>query len=283
MIVPRDTTRRLGSAFGAVLALALTAACAAPSATERARSLVRQNRDEDALAVLRERLRHHPEDVDARRLLVRVLASSGAMVEARAEVNALASLLPAGDPTADIELGHALELAHRYDEALEAYDHAATVAPASPEGPREGGMRAAHWGETGAALRRLEEAVRRGARDADTWHALGLVRLHGGDADGAALAYRAGVAANPGGPGAAENWLGLASVAVAQSDAAAALSAYDQVLSRRPRFAPAELGRAWALARLGRREEASRALDHAAELGAPAANIARQRAALTER
>jgi predicted ATPase len=48
----------------------------------------------------------------------------------------------------------------------------------------------------------------------------------------------------------------------------------------RPRFAAAELGRAWALAKLGRREEATRALDHAEELGAPVANVAKQRAAL---
>jgi tetratricopeptide (TPR) repeat protein len=255
----------------------MTSACAAPSAIERARSLSRQNRDDEAAAVLRERLRRHPEDVEARRMLVRVLAAAGAMVEARAQVSELASRLPPGDPAADIELGHALELAHRYDEALEAYDHAAAVAPASPEGPREGGLRAAHWGETEAAIPRLEEAVRRGAHDAETWHALGLLRLHAGDPQGAEQAYRAGVAADPAG---AENWLGLASVAVAQGDAGGALEAYDQVLARRPRFAPAELGRAWALARLGRREEASRALDHAVELGAPSANVARQRAAL---
>jgi tetratricopeptide (TPR) repeat protein len=259
------------------LVLALGSACAGPSAAERARSLVRQNRDEDAIALLRERLHRHPEDVDARRMLVRVLAATGSMVEARAQVSELASHLPPGDPAPDIELGHALELAHRYDEALEAYDHAAAVAPALPDGPREGGMRAARWGETEAALPRLEEAVRRGARDADTWHALGLVRLHAGDADGAAQAYRAGAAADPAG---AENWLGLASVAVARGDAGGALEAYDQVLARRPRYAPAELGRAWALARLGRRDDASRALDHAAELGAPSANVARQRAAL---
>ena len=231
------------------------------------------------MVVLRERLRGHPDDVAARRLLIRVLASAGSMVEARLEVGELAARMPPGDPAPDIELGHALELAHRYDEALEAYDSAAAVAPASPDGPREGGMRAAHWGETEQALPRLEEAVRRGAHDAGIWHALGLVRLHAGDAGGAEQAYRAGIAANP---SAAENWLGLASVAIVRGDAGGALEAYDQVALRKPRFAPAQLGRAWALARLGRRDEAQRALDRAAELGAPSANVAHQRAALRE-
>ena len=82
---------------------------------------------------------------------------------------------------------------------------------------------------------------------------------------------------DPQGP---ECWLGLASVAVTRGDAAGALSAYEHLRTLRPRFAAAELGRAWALIQLGRREEAARALDHAQELGAPAAQLARQRALL---
>jgi cytochrome c-type biogenesis protein CcmH/NrfG len=138
-------------------------------------------------------------------------------------------------------------------------------------------LRCARWGEAGDARPRLEEAVRRGANDAETWHALGLVRLHLGDVAGAEEAYRAGTQADPKAP---ESWLGLATAAVVQGDAENALVAYDQVLARRPRFAPAELGRAWALAKLGRKDEAARALDRAQEMGAPAENIAKQRAAL---
>ena len=138
-------------------------------------------------------------------------------------------------------------------------------------------MRCARWGEAEEARPRLEEAVRRGANDVETWHTLGLVRLHLGDFAGAEEAYRAGTQADP---KAAECWLGLATAAIAQGDAEKALAAYDQVLARRPRFASAELGRAWALAKLGRKDEAARALDHAQELGAPAENIAKQRAAL---
>jgi tetratricopeptide (TPR) repeat protein len=256
----------------------LAAGCVRASATDRAQSLVRQHREEEAVATLRSDLMAHPDDVPARRLLVRLLGFTGDMPGARRETEELARRLGAGDPTPYVELGHALELAHRYDEALDAYDEAASAAPGSPAGPREGGLRTARWGEAEAARPRLEEAVRRGANDAETWHALGLVRLHLGDYDAAAEAYRAGIAADPRAP---ESWLGLASVAVTRGDAAGALDAYDHVLALRPRFAAAELGRAWALAKLGRREEAARALDRAEALGAPAQNVARQRAALS--
>jgi tetratricopeptide (TPR) repeat protein len=252
-------------------------ACARPSAADRAQSLVRQHREEEAVTFLRRDLAAHPDDVPARRLLVRLLGFTGDMPGARAETEELARRLGPDDPTPYLELGHALELGHRYDEALEAYDQAATVAPASPAGPREGGMRTARWGEVEEARPRLEEAVKRGANDAETWHALGLVRLHLGDTAGAEQAYRAGTTVAPSAP---ESWLGLATVAVSLGDAAGALAAYDRLLGLRPRFAAAELGRAWALAKLGRTQEATRALDHAEELGAPAQNVAKQRAAL---
>ena len=251
--------------------------CATPSTLGRAQALVRERRESEAAALLHERLRQRPDDVPARRLLVRVLALAGDMQGARSEVTELGRRMPPNDPVPYLELGHALELAHLYDEALASYDAAASAAPTRPDGPREGGMRCARWGEADAARPRLEEAVRRGAHDAETWHVLGLVRLRLGDFDGAEDAYRAGVAADP---SRAENWLGLATVAASRGDAQRALDAYDQVLVRQPRFAAAELGRAWAFGKLGRTADASRALDRAEELGAPAANVTRQRAAL---
>jgi tetratricopeptide (TPR) repeat protein len=260
-----------------LLATAAIATACAPSATERAMSLVRQHREGDAIATLRARIAEHPADLEARRLLVRTLAFTGDMNAAKTEVEELARRMPPNDPMPWIELGHAFELTHRYDEALAAYDTASSVAPQSPDGPREGGMRCARWGEVEEALPRLEEAIKRGATDAATWHALGLVRVHAKDLDGAEQAYRAGAAADPKG---AENWLGLATVAMLRGDAPAALAAYDAILERRPRYAPAELGRAWALGKLGRKGEAARALDHAEELGAPRENVAKQRAAL---
>lgn len=268
---------RLVARLAWLAVLLASVACARPSVTVRAQSLVRQHREGDAVALLRADLAAHPQDVPARRLLVRLLGFAGDLPGARLEAEELGRQLGQGDPTPFLELGHALELAHRYDEALAEYDEAASAAPASPAGPREGGMRCARWGEIEEARPRLEEAIRRGATDAETWHALGLVRLHLGDTEAAAQAYRAAAAADPKAP---ESWLGLASVALTRGDAAGALDAYDHVLALRPRFAAAELGRAWALAKLGRRDEATRALDHAEELGAPKTNVARQRAAL---
>jgi tetratricopeptide (TPR) repeat protein len=251
-------------------------ACGIP-ATERAMALSRQHRDAEGIKVLYARLAMHPEDIAARRLLIRMLAVESDMPGVRAEVELLRERLPAGDPSASIELGHAFELTHQFEEALRAYDAAASEAPLSPAGPREGGMRCARWNEVEEARPRLEEAVRRGARDAETYHVLGLVLVKLGDLDAAEQAYRAGAAADAKG---VENWLGLATVAVIRKDGAAALDAYDHILARSKTYGPAELGRAWALALLGRKDEARRALDHAEELGAPAANIAKQRAAL---
>jgi cytochrome c-type biogenesis protein CcmH/NrfG len=263
--------------FAALIVALGQAGCGGPTPAQRAMSLTRQHREAEAVALLRATLEQRPGDVESRRLLVRLLAFTGDLEGAKVEVRALEAKLPPGDPTPWVELGHALELAHRFDEALAAYDEAARVAPASPAGPREAGMRAARWGEPEAARERLEEAVRRGARDAETWHALGLVRLKLNEVDAAEQAYRAGAAADA---NAVENLLGLASVAWVRGDPRGALDAYDAILARRPRSADASLGRAYALAKLGRRDEAARELEHAEELGAAKTFVDKQRAAL---
>lgn len=250
--------------------------CAKQAAVDRAQQLVRMHKEGQAVSLLRDHLLKHPDDIPARRLYVRVLAFSGDLEGAKREVSELERRMP-NDPVPWIELGHAFELGHRFDEALAAYDTAASVAPSSPQGPREGGMRCARWGESEEASTRLEEAVRRGANDAEIFHTLGVVRVHLKDLDGAEDAYRKGLAADP---KRTENLLGLATIAILREDPAAALAAYDRVLHDRPTYAPAELGRAWALAKLGRRDDAKKALDHAEEMGAPRENIAKQRAAL---
>jgi len=275
----RKGAAQSGPVFALVYLLAFAAlagACAPQGPVERAQQLVRLHREPEALSTLRDHLAKHPEDIPARRLYVRVLAFTGDIDGARREVAELEKRMP-NDPVPWIELGHAFELAHRFDEALAAYDTAASVAPASPAGPREGGMRAARWGESEEAASRLEEAVRRGARDAETFHVLGLARLNLRDLSGAEEAYKQGLAANP---KSTENLLGLATVAVVRDDAAAALAAYDAIAVEKPSYAAAQLGRAWALAKLGRKAEAERALDRAAELGAPAVNVDKQRKAI---
>jgi Flp pilus assembly protein TadD len=251
--------------------------CAASSPMDKAIELTRNHQEDEAIRVLRTYLEKHPDDLKARRLLIRVLAETGDLSEAKLQIDDLTRRMPPNDPTPQIELGHAYELAHKFEEALAAYDEAAKIAPNSPAGPREGGMRAAHWGEVEAAEPRLAEAVRRGQNDAETFHALGLVRVHTGDLDGASEAYRKALAIDP---EALENYLGLATVAIVKDDAAGALAAYTALLSKRPTYAPAELGRAWALGRLGRRSDAEKALDRALELGASKAMVDKQRKAL---
>ncbi len=261
-----------------IVLVALTS-CVGLTPVEQALSLSRQERRSEAEEVLRKEIREHPDDVPARKLMIRFLGFDGDLGAAKAQVDELRAHVKEGDPSPEIELGHAYELAHRFEEALAQYDEAASIAPDSPAGPLEGGMRCARWGEVEEAKPRLEEAIKRGAHDAETYHALGVVRLHLKDIDGAEQAYRDGLRADPKHD---ENLIGLATVAIMRDDAKGALAAYDALAQKHPNYAAGQLGRAWALAKLGRKDEARAALDRAAELGAPKANIDKQRAALAQ-
>jgi Flp pilus assembly protein TadD len=242
--------------------------------------LADKGRHEEAVAALDAHLHTHPKDTEARRMLVRMLGFSGQLGRAGAEAESLSRDLGPRSPVPWVELGFALELSHRYDEAHERYDQAAAGAPRDPLGPRTGGLRAARWGEHELARPRLEEALRRNSRDAEVWHALGLVCLNMGDLERAATAYRSGLVADP---RALENRVGLATVALVEADPAGALAQYDAILSERPAHADAKLGRAWALAELGRLDEATRALAEARRLGASPAIVERQERAIATR
>ena len=257
------------------LCLALAVACTRESdIVGQATLLVDKGRNHDAEALLTRRLGEHPEDVSARRLLIRVYGAQGDLGRARQESEALAARLGSKSPIPWVELGFALELAHRYDEALSMYDLAAQVAPSNPLGPKTGGLRAARWGERELARPRLEEALRRDSRDATVWHALGVVCLGLGDQGAAERAYHSGLMADP---HALENRIGLATLAFVQERPSAALHEYDAILAERPKHADAMLGRSLALIMLGRFDEAERALTDAGALGASSAVIAKQR------
>ncbi len=239
--------------------------------------LVDKGRSDEAARELEAELVKHPQAVPERRLLIRVYASMGQLGHAQEHAEALAKILGPRSPIPWVELGYALELSHRYDEALEQYDRAAQVAPGDPLGPLTGGLRAARWGEAELAEPRLSEALRRDPRNEEAWHALGLVRVHRGDLDGAALAYASGLKADS---RAVEDHVGLATIAVLREDAPAALREYDVIVSARPKFADAQLGRSWALLKLGRLDDAQRALARARELGASGRALAAQERAL---
>jgi tetratricopeptide (TPR) repeat protein len=239
--------------------------------------LVDKGQPAEAARELEVQLTKHPEDVPVRRLLIRIYASMGQLGHAQDHAEALAQALGPTSPIPWVELGYALELTHRYDEALEQYDRAAEIAPRDPLGPLTGGLRAARWGEAELAEPRLAEALRRDPRNAEAWHALGLVRVHRGDLDGAVIAYRSGLKADP---EAMEDHVGLATIALLRGDAAAALGEYDVIVSARPKFADAQLGRSWALLKLGRLDDAQRALDRARDLGASSRALGAQQRAL---
>ena len=259
------------------LVLLALSSCVTLSPVEQALSLSRQERRSEAEQLLKKDLAEHPDDIPARKLLIRFYGFDGDLGAAQAQVDELRARVKSGDPSPEIELGHAYELAHKFDEALAQYDAAANIAPESPAGPLEGGMRTARWGEVEQAKPRLEEAIRRGNHDAETYHALGVVRLHLKDVDGAEQAYREGLRADPKHD---ENMIGLATVAIMRDDPKAALAAYDALVAKHPNYAAGHLGRAWALAKLGKKDEARAAIDRAEALGAPKANVERQRASL---
>ncbi len=269
-------------AVALILVAALCSAACAPSAVnvrERAIMLADKGDWDASIRELRTFIDKHPPAVAERRLLIRIQALKGDLGSARREAEQLAKLLGPTSPVPWIELGHAYELSHRYEEAIALYDRAAEVAPRDPAGPREGGMRAARWGEVELAEPRLAEALRRDPRDAAVWHALGLVRAKQGDRAGAREAYESGLRADP---QALENRVGLATLALARGDASAALAQYDALVAARPRFADARLGRSLALIELGRLDEAERALGEATRLGADRRAVAAQRRLLRE-
>ena len=260
----------------AALAIVLAGAgCARESdIVGQATLLVDKGRHAEAQALLEQRLTQHPDDVSARRLLIRVYGAEGDLGRARSESEALAARLGAKSPIPWVELGYALELAHRYDEALSMYDLATEAAPQDPLGPKTAGLRTARWGERELARPRLEEALRRDSRDAAVWHALGLVCLGLGDQVAAERAYRSGLVADP---HALENRIGLATLAFMQERPHAALHEYDAILAERPKHADALLGRSLALIMMGRTGEAERALAEAESLGADPAVVGKQR------
>jgi Flp pilus assembly protein TadD len=242
--------------------------------TQRAALLVHRDQEEEAVKVLEKHLAEHPDAIPERRMLIRVLAITGDLGKAQAQAEELAKHLGPNDPSPWIEMGHAFELTHRYEDALNMYDRAGEVAPTKPDGVREGGMRSAAWGELELAEPRLIETLKRDPRDAEVWHALGLVRMHREDFDGAKEAYQKGLIADP---KALENRLGLATLAVATGDAKSALFHYDAIVKARPKLGDAQLGRSFALIKLGRLDEAEESIRVAEELRASPRAIRLQR------
>jgi tetratricopeptide (TPR) repeat protein len=285
-LVAASITRWLGRAqqILTISALALAAPLSACSLgtppLQRATALAERGRTAEAIRTLEDYLAAHPSELAERRLLIRLHGSSGDLAAAARQTERLAEVLPADSPLPWVELGAAFELGHRYDEALSAYDRAASVAPRDPLGPKRGGMRAARWGELDVAEPRLREAVRRAPEDGEAWHALGVVLLGLDRLDAARQAYAAGITADE---RALENRLGLATVALRQNEPSTALAQYELLLEARPKFTEALLGKSWCLILMGQYASAAAVLHEAERLGADRTSIARQRVELGTR
>ncbi len=279
----RTISRRALSDFGWMgpwlLALVVSACSLGPPPLQRAALLADRGRSAEAIRVLVDYLAAHPDAQEERKLLIRLHGSTGHLDAAAAQTERLAELLPLNSPVPWVELGAAYELAHRYDEALAAYDRAARVSPGDPVGVKMGGMRAARWGELELAGPRLREAVRRAPRDAEAWHALGVVEMSLGELEAAKRAYATGISVDP---QALENRLGLATVALRLQQPQSALEQYELLLEARPEFRDALLGKSWSLILMGELERARSTLSQAAALRANPDAIARQRAQIEE-
>src|SRR5690349_19797488 len=100
----------------AVCVCALACACAGSAASPlpRASMLMDKGRAEEAAALLTAYLEQHPRALAERRLLVRVQAARGQLGAAQEQVAVLEKQLGPHSPVPLVELGHALEMAHRY-------------------------------------------------------------------------------------------------------------------------------------------------------------------------
>jgi tetratricopeptide (TPR) repeat protein len=276
----RRPAKLVASLLAVFSAWSITACSLSPPALQRATLLAERGRTPEAIQTLEAHLREHPSDIEERRLLIRLYGAAGDGAAAQSQTERLVEQLPAGSPLPWVELGAAFELSHRYDEALAAYDRAASIAPTDALGAKRGGLRAARWGELDLAEPRLREAVRRAPGDAETWHALGVVLVGLDRLDAARQAYSAGIAADG---RALENRLGLATVALRLNEPAAALAQYELLLEARPKFTDALLGKSWSLILMGEYGSAEVALRQAEGLGADRGSIERQRSELRAR
>lgn len=238
--------------------------CVRRDVTGEAVLLADRGEEEKAIQLLTAYLGEHPNATRERQLLLRLYASLGNLAAAEKQAELLARALGNHSPLPWVELGHAMELQHRYEDALLLYDKAAEIAPRDPTGPRVGGLRAAHWGELDVAAERLTEALRRDPKSAEVWHALGVVELQRGNEEAAERAYASGLRADP---NSAENHLGQATLALRRRAYVQALAHYDVLIALRPKLPNLHLGRSWTLIQLGRTAEAREALARAQQLG----------------
>jgi len=83
-----------------VIASGLVSACAKPTVEQKAMGLARQHREEEGITALREAIAKDPNDVDARKLLVRLVACAGTCAARKRRRRSSRGGLKPGDPSA---------------------------------------------------------------------------------------------------------------------------------------------------------------------------------------
>lgn len=150
-------------------------------------------------------------------------------------------------------LGGAISAQGRAAEALEWYDRAKPMRPASPSLRHNRAQVLFALGRAPEALAELEEAVRLKPDMHPAWNQMGAVLAAAGDAAGAERAYRRALALRP---DHAETHYNLALLFQGSGRAEEAIAGYRKALALRPQFAAAHNNLANALTTRGRTQEA---------------------------
>ncbi len=167
-------------------------------------------------------------------------------------------------------LGLALEAKGRPEEARRHYLAALAARPSYAQARNNLGILAARAGRPGEAAALLEQVVAQDANHAIAWHNLGKVRAGLGRPEAARDAFRRAIEASP---DFVMPRYDLAGLEISLGHWEPALEELDALLDLSPDHANAWLNRGFALAKLGRAEQAVEAYRRADRLGAPQAVI----------
>jgi tetratricopeptide (TPR) repeat protein len=219
-------------------------------------------REGNAVALLTEARRRHPDDFWVNFGLGNALAMAGHPAEAVGPYRVAEALRP-GTAAVRVSLGSALTFAGRVDEALAELDRALALEPDNPQAHSNRGLALYHRGrhvEAAAAFRRAL-ALEPGA--ALLYTNLGAALAGQGRPAEAADAFRQALAMGLDDPSTRHN-LGLA--LAAQGRTAQAVEQYRQALAHAPNFAPAHFELGVILKQTGRSDEARAEFQQAATL-----------------
>lgn len=167
--------------------------------------LQNEERNEEAVAELREALRLFPTHAPIRVAIANNLAAIGRLDEAAVELERVL----AGDLDTDDRVAMHLQLAHlrvaerRFDAAAGEFRAATALAPDSAEAHYGLGLVLRQEGDVRGALAAMQRSVAIDARVAKSQFALGTLLLESGDAQAALAPLRAALALEPGHAGAA--------------------------------------------------------------------------------